>query len=65
MPIYEFACLNCKTEFELLLRGEEKPDCPHCDNPKLEKKLSVISTPTESKSSGESCGLPQCGPAVG
>ena len=41
MPIYEYICRGCKHEFEVLVRGREKPACPSCGSAKLEKKLSV------------------------
>ena len=41
MPIYEYSCENCSRDFELLIRGQEKPVCPHCDSERLIKALSV------------------------
>jgi putative FmdB family regulatory protein len=45
MPIYEYQCSGCEAEFELLIRGKEKPVCPQCDSKKVSKQLSVISSP--------------------
>ena len=28
MPIYEYTCKDCGSDFELLIRGEEKAVCP-------------------------------------
>ena len=44
MPIYEYVCGNCGKEFELLVRGSEKPVCPACGKSKLNKQLSVPAT---------------------
>jgi putative FmdB family regulatory protein len=30
MPIYEYSCASCDNEFEVLVRGSEKPACPDC-----------------------------------
>lgn len=31
MPIYEFECQKCKTEFEFFkIRSDEVPECPTC-----------------------------------
>jgi hypothetical protein len=53
----------------LLVRGEEKPHCPECDSPRLEKLLSVCAAPqggtndlpTCRPAPSGGCGLPQCG----
>jgi putative FmdB family regulatory protein len=56
MPIYEYACDDCNSEFELLVRGSEEPSCPTCHSTKLERRLSVPAAHTGSRSSG----LPVC-----
>jgi putative FmdB family regulatory protein len=68
MPIYEYACRSCRTEFELLLRGQEVAECPQCGGRDLDKQFSVIAAPAVRKSSlpisdrsPGGCGLPQCG----
>src|SRR5690606_5532042 len=30
MPLYEYTCGGCGKEFEVLVRGQEKPACPSC-----------------------------------
>ena len=43
MPLYEFECLECGTEFETLVRkASEKTEvkCPACESRKLEEKVS-------------------------
>ena len=68
MPIYEYACNQCGEEFELLIRGDEKPSCPGCESESLERLLSAPaahtgktgSLPMISHEQG-GCGRPQCG----
>lgn len=67
MPLYEYACRACGREFEVLVRGEETPACPHCESRKLDKLLSVAAGHVaKGKSGGNAepaggCGRPQCG----
>ncbi len=42
MPIYEFECLKCKSQFEeVVLGGVEDVRCPQCDSPQVKKLLST------------------------
>ena len=46
MPIFEFSCLACSKESEILVRSAEwegEAECPSCGSQQLEKKLSVFS----------------------
>lgn len=68
MPLYEYACPSCHSEFELLIRGSESPRCPECGSEQVEKLLSVPATPAQSaalpiasRHEAGGCGLPQCG----
>jgi putative FmdB family regulatory protein len=69
MPLYEYTCQKCHSDFELLIRGSEQPKCPDCGSAKLEKHFSVpaahtrgsSSLPVCSPESAGGCGLPQCG----
>ncbi len=43
MPIYEYACPNCRKIFSFLskrLHPARQPKCPQCGRPRLTKKLS-------------------------
>ncbi len=65
MPLYEYSCQKCSQKIELLIRGDEKPECPHCQSTKLTKLLSVVSGHV-AKGGGDAgdggmCGRPQCG----
>lgn len=71
MPIYEFICGDCHSEFEELVNGSLKPTCPKCQGKKLTKKLSLIAAPAtgNKKDAGfcaptprGGCGVPHCGP---
>ncbi len=72
MPLFEYTCEACQSDFELLVRGTEKPQCPSCDSNRLMKHLSVpaahvgssgelpiCQSPREMPAGG--CGAPQCG----
>ena len=41
MPLFEFQCSSCDSEFELLVAAKEKPDCPECNSKRLEKLMSA------------------------
>ena len=69
MPLYEYACKDCGQESELLVFGEETPQCPSCESEELTKLYSTMAARTQSESSlpvcspapSAGCGLPQCG----
>ncbi|MBK9136897.1 MAG: zinc ribbon domain-containing protein [Betaproteobacteria bacterium] len=44
MPIHEYVCQDCGTQFEKLVRTGDTPECPRCRSVALEKKLSVFAT---------------------
>jgi len=48
MPIYEYKCDDCGTEFEVLVQIEEETTCPLCDGKSLTKKLSTFGISTGS-----------------
>jgi len=41
MPIYEYRCSKCNLEFEYLVFGNDKPDCPACKSKKVDKLMSA------------------------
>ena len=61
MPIFEYECGKCNGEFELLIRGDEKPRCPSCDSTNLRKQLSVPAAHTSSAGDLPICGAPEPG----
>jgi len=42
MPIFEYACKGCNHQFEALVYGNEKAQCPKCHSKKLAPQLSVF-----------------------
>jgi putative FmdB family regulatory protein len=42
VPLYEYRCLACGDEFEMLVRGRDSPACPSCHATDLERLLSAF-----------------------
>jgi putative FmdB family regulatory protein len=45
MPIYEYRCRSCSSEFEELVRsaeGQAAVSCPKCGKRQVERRLSVF-----------------------
>jgi len=42
MPIYEYQCKSCDTEFEKLVRpsGDEPSQCPNCESESIKRLIS-------------------------
>jgi len=66
MPIYEYTCKDCSHEFEALVYGREKAECPKCHSKRLAPQLSVFAVAGKSGSSAGtetgacgSCGDPR------
>src|SRR3979409_2343333 len=47
MPIFEYVCKECRHEFEALIYGSEKAECPKCHSAKLDARLSVFAVSTK------------------
>jgi putative FmdB family regulatory protein len=47
MPLYEYRCLSCGSEFELLVRVHDTPACPQCKSVELERMLSMFAVSSE------------------
>ncbi|MCL5098259.1 MAG: zinc ribbon domain-containing protein [Candidatus Omnitrophica bacterium] len=48
MPIYEFACPQCRIIFNFFskrIRPDRSPVCPKCGNPRMVKQVSGFATP--------------------
>jgi putative FmdB family regulatory protein len=62
VPIYEYTCADCKTDFDKLVKLSDanvKQDCPECGGRHTQKKLSTFATSGGSTSQGAaatSCG---------
>lgn len=62
MPVYEYSCLECDQDFELFLRGEDQPACPHCASTRLERRMSLPARPA---SGGTAPDVSRLGPPAG
>jgi putative FmdB family regulatory protein len=63
MPIFEYICKQCHYQFETLLYGKEKAECPKCHATKLEPQLSVfaVSAGSAKRSSASASPSGACG----
>jgi putative FmdB family regulatory protein len=49
MPIYDYRCSSCGTQFEQLVRSEQAVSCPQCSSRDLDRLMSVTARPGGSK----------------
>ena len=49
MPIYAYQCQGCGEHFELLVRSDSTPTCPHCGATALTKCVTAPAAPGKSK----------------
>ena len=65
MPIYEYACMECESHFDELVRSQEQAvECPQCGAGNVLKQFStfaVAGVTSQPKLSGGGC----CGGACG
>jgi putative FmdB family regulatory protein len=54
MPIFEYSCKECNHEFEALIFGDQKAQCPKCHSKKLAPQLSVFAVSAKGSSSSPS-----------
>lgn len=47
MPIFEYHCNACETDFELLVRSGAEPACESCGSTNLQKLLSLPAIKSE------------------
>ncbi len=45
MPLFEFSCEECGSQFETIVRGGRAASCPSCGGAELSKLLSVPARP--------------------
>lgn len=58
MPIFEYLCKECDHEFEALVYGTQKAECPKCHSKKLAPQLSVFAVSAK----GPASAAPSVGP---
>ena len=71
MPLYDYACDDCGTKFEKLVRKESETtnlECPSCGGMHINRELSLPAAPLSSQQTmpascgvGPPCGAPRCG----
>ena len=61
MPIYEYTCDRCESEFEALVRSSTVPECPRCHSTELTKMLSVFATAAASAEPMPTAATSPCG----
>lgn len=63
MPIFEYICQKCHHQFETIVYGKEKAECPRCHHTKLEPQLSVfaVSATGSSRTASPSGSCGSCG----
>jgi putative FmdB family regulatory protein len=61
MPIFEYQCKECNHEFEALVYGGQKAECPKCHSKKLAAQLSVFAVASKGASSGAAPSMGACG----
>ncbi len=62
MPIYEYVCKDCEHEFEALVYGTQKAECPKCHSKRLTPQLSVFAVAGKGASaSGDTSAPGACG----
>lgn len=64
MPIFEYTCNTCDHDFEALVFGRDKAECPKCRGKKLTPRLSVFAmagkgSPVSHEPAAGACG--SCG----
>jgi putative FmdB family regulatory protein len=63
MPIFEYVCKECDHQFEALVYGKQKAECPKCHATKLVPQLSVFAVSAKGSAAapsvGDACG--SCG----
>ena len=42
MPIFEYTCNACGEQFEKLVFGNQKVNCPKCDSEDIKKRFSLF-----------------------
>lgn len=66
MPIYEYKCEGCGTQFEKLVRASSPAvACPSCGDAKVEQQYSTFAAQAGGGKSADACGMPSGGCGAG
>jgi putative FmdB family regulatory protein len=63
MPIFEYRCESCGIKFEVILLGDQKPECPKCHARSLEQQFSTFAVGATSHKTAapvQACGESNC-----
>lgn len=60
MPLFQYLCLDCEADSEILVRGDTPPVCPSCESSNLSKGLSHFAPMTASTPEALGCGAANC-----
>ena len=62
MPIFEYICKECGHQFEAVVMGSKKAECPSCQSGKLQQQLSTFAVgPGKSAASSSRPAAGPCG----
>jgi putative FmdB family regulatory protein len=65
MPVYEFRCEGCDSQFELLVpMGKKSVACPHCGSQRTRRELSLFAAHGGGGSAKASCETGRCPSAL-
>jgi putative FmdB family regulatory protein len=68
MPIYEYACRKCSTDFELLRRSQDRlapAACPTCGEQRLALRMSTAAVGVGGGRAADACAAPGGGMGMG
>jgi putative FmdB family regulatory protein len=62
VPLFEYECRKCGHQFEALVFGGRKPNCPKCTSDELDKRVSALGFAGAGAAASSRGG---CGPSSG
>lgn len=68
MPIYEYVCLDCKKEFEIIRpisQAEASLVCIACGGDRLKRKLALVTARSGEHTVSDASGAATCGSCSG
>jgi putative FmdB family regulatory protein len=68
MPLYEYHCKSCGNDFEKRVsfaEADSNPDCPECDSPETNKRISLFAAHGTSATGGSALSAANCGSSGG